>query len=202
VQWRDTGLHRWDSRIEVSVPDEAGFHAIVVSLTEEEERRTPGEASAQDLPSAMARVEQLCDAFHRVALRLRNRHADRPCLQIEDEYDVQYLLGAMLETRFSDVRPEQWSPSYAGKQARVDFHLKDESVVVETKMTRTGLTDSKVGDELIMDCERYKQFSGCKALFCFVYDPEHRLKRPDALESDLSRKTDNLLVRTRVRPRR
>ena len=80
--------------------------------------------------------------------------------------------------------------------------LKQESVVVETKMTRNGLTDSKLGDELILDINRYKAHAGCKALFCFVYDPDHRLKNPAGLEADLSRKTDGLLVRVRIRPTR
>jgi REase_DpnII-MboI len=106
------------------------------------------------------------------------------------------------QTRFDDIRPEQWTPSYAGKQSRVDFHLKEEFIVVETKMTRDGLNDAKLGDELIVDIERYKHFPGCKALFCFVYDPQHRLKRPAAIESDLSRKSDGLLLRTQVRPSR
>lgn len=201
VKWRDTGQHRWQSLVEVQVPDATLFHRLVVTLTEEEERRQPGSA-AEDLPGAMARLEQLGDRFHRVALRLANRYAKRSGLAIDDEYDVQDLLGALLETRFSDVRPEQWTPGYAGKQARVDFLPKEESVVVETKMTRDGLNDAKLGDELIIDIEGYKNFPGCKALFCFVYDPQHRLKRPDAIESDLSRKSDGLFVRTLVRPRR
>lgn len=202
VEWRDTGQHRWRSLIEVAVADESLFHRLVVLLTEEEERRQPGSTIATDLPSAMARLEQLCDTFHRAVLRPGTRHANRQGFVVDDEYDVQDLLGALLETRFSDIRPEQWTPSYAGKQARVDFLLKEEAVMVETKMTREGLNDAKLGDELIVDIERYKNFPGCKALFCFIYDPQHRIKRPDAIESDLSRKTDGLLVRTLVRARR
>jgi hypothetical protein len=84
--------------------------------------------------------------------------------------DVQDLLGALLETRFEDVRAEEWTPSYAGKQARTDFLLKSEAlVVVETKMTRDGLNDGKLGDEPIIDIDRYKSHPDCKALSCFVY---------------------------------
>jgi hypothetical protein len=186
----------------MNVPDKVEFYRLVVTLKEEEERREPSNTSTEDLPSAMSRVEQLCDAFHRCALSLRSRHSKRMGFAIVDEYDVQDLLGAMLETRFSDIRPEDPTLSYAGKAARVDFLLKDEKVVIETKMTREGLNDAKLGKELILDIERYKKHPDCKALFCFVYDPEHRLKNPDGLEADLSRKTDGLLVRVRIRPRR
>jgi hypothetical protein len=195
------GLTKWEDRLELALSDKPGFYRLVVLLTEEEDRRQPG-SRAVDLPSAMGRLEQLGDRFHRVALRLAGRYAKRPGLVIADEYDVQDLLSALLETRFADVRPEEWTPSYAGKQSRVDFLLKEELVVVETKMTRDGLNDGKLGDELIVDIDRYKKHPDCKALFCFVYDPKYRLKNPDGFESDLSRKTDHLNVRVQVRPRR
>jgi hypothetical protein len=128
--------------------------------------------------------------------------AQRAEIAIADEYDLQYLFGALLETGFLDIRTEEWTESHTGKPARMDFLLKQEFVVVETKMTREGLTDSKLGDELILDIDRYKKHAGSKALFCFVYDPDHRLKNPSGLEADLSRRTDGLLVRVRIRPMR
>lgn len=194
------GLSRSEDRVSFVIDNMTDFYSLAVLLTEEEERRDPGNSGVEDMPSAMVRVEQLCDSFHAVALKLQARPTGRTGLAIEDEYDVQYLLGALLVTRFSDVRPEETTPSQAGKSARIDFLLKKEAVLVETKMIRAGLTDAKLGDELIVDIERYKKHPDCKALFCFVYDPEHKLKNPTALEADLSRKTDGLLVRVRIRP--
>jgi hypothetical protein len=120
---------------------------------------------------------------------------------INTEYDVQTLMHALLATRFDDIRPEDWTPSYAGKSSLTDFVLKREFVVVETKMMRDGLNDGKLADDLIIDTDRYKKHPDCKALFCFVHDPDHRLKNPSGLEADLSRKTDGLLVRVQIRPR-
>jgi REase_DpnII-MboI len=57
---------------------------------------------------------------------------------IDDEYDLQYVFGALLALASDDVRPEEWTPSYAGGSARVDFLLKDENVVLELKRTRDG----------------------------------------------------------------
>jgi hypothetical protein len=34
---------------------------------------------------------------------------------LKDEYDVQDLLYALLRIFFDDVRPEEWTPSFAGK---------------------------------------------------------------------------------------
>jgi len=144
---------------------------------------------------------QLADSFHRVSLRLRTRHADRTPFLVNDEYDVQDLFAALLETRFEDVRREEWGPSYAGGATRADFFLKNESVLLETKMTRDGLTDRKLGEELIVDIAHYKQRPDCKALVCFVYDPEHRLKNPQGLENDLSKQADHIDVRVLIRPK-
>ena len=93
---------------------------------------------------------------------------------------MQNLFEALLHTRFEDIRPEEWTPSYAGKASRMDFLLKEEQIMVEMKMIRKGLTDGRVGEELIIDSERYKAHPDCKGLFCFVYDPEHRLKNPES----------------------
>jgi hypothetical protein len=69
------------------------------------------------------------------------------------------------------------------------------------KMTRDGLSDRKLGDELIIDIAHYKQIPGCKHLLCFVYDPDHRLRNPSVIEKDLSKPTDELDVLVLIRPK-
>jgi hypothetical protein len=117
---------------------------------------------------------------------LTKRREKRRGFANRDEYDVQDLLHALLVVHFEDVRTEEWTPSYAGKSSRTDFLLKREEIVIETKMTRDGLDQKKLSDELIIDKERYKVHPNCKSLVCFVYDPEHRCANPAALEDDLS----------------
>ena len=109
---------------------------------------------------------------------MRCRYENRETLKIEDEYDVQDLLHALLLLYFDDVRAEEWTPSYAGKSARMDFLLKNERVVIEVKKTRLGLADKELGDQLIIDVDRYKVHPDCKRLICFVYDVEGRIGNP------------------------
>lgn len=78
-------------------------------------------------------LERMFMRFYKIARQLRNRHDNRQTLSIEDEYDVQDLLHALLHLYFDDIRPEEWTPSYAGKSARVDFLLKNEKTVIEVK---------------------------------------------------------------------
>jgi len=132
-------------------------------------------------------IERIASRFHIVARQLRDRHADRPTLSVSDEYDVQDLFQALLRLFFEDIRPEEWTPSYAGGAARIDFLLKQEQVIVEIKKTREGLTPRELGSQLIEDIARYQSHPDCKALICFVYDPEGRIPNPKGLEHDLSR---------------
>jgi len=99
---------------------------------------------------------------------------------MKDEYDVQDLMHALLKQHFNDVRAEEWTPSYAGKSSRMDFLLKNEKLVLETKKTRLGLDHKAVGDELAVDIVRYKSHPDCLILACFVYDPECRIGNPAA----------------------
>lgn len=135
---------------------------------------------------AINELKRIFTKFHRVAKQLRNRYDGRATLDVNDEYDVQDLLHALLRLYFNDIRAEEWTPSYAGKSARMDFLLKDECIVIEVKKTRQGLADKEVGDQLIIDVDRYKAHPACKKLICFVYDPEGRIGNPEGLIRDLN----------------
>jgi REase_DpnII-MboI len=151
--------------------------------------------------SALQRVETVCRRFHVIARQLRARHANRGTLEVEDEYDVQDLIHALLRLDFDDIRDEEWTPSYAGAASRVDFLLKNEFVVVEVKRAKKGLADKELGEQLIIDIARYRAHPDCRTLVCFVYDPEGRIANPAGLEQDLNTLTDRIEVRVIVAPR-
>jgi REase_DpnII-MboI len=144
---------------------------------------------------------RLCDRFHLVARQLLARHATRPTLEISDEYDVQDLLHALLRLEFEDVRAEEYSPSYAGGNSRMDFLLRKERVVVEVKCTRDGLSDKEIGGQLLEDIARYQQHPHCGALLCFIYDRDGRIRNPRGLEADLSNAKQELPVQVMIRPK-
>lgn len=136
--------------------------------------------------AAVDAVVGICRRFPLSARELSNRHAQRHPFTIKDEYDVQDLLRAVLRLHFSDVRVEEWNPSYGGVQSRSDLLLKPERVVLETKMTRKGLGQRELVSQLIVDKAQYATHPACDTLVCFVYDPDRRLINPEAIERDLS----------------
>ncbi|HEY9807909.1 MAG TPA: DUF2321 domain-containing protein [Halomicronema sp.] len=134
-------------------------------------------------------LERIFSRFHNIVRRLRDRHSNRETLDVSDEYDVQDLLHGLLLVFFDDIRAEEVTPSYAGKSARVDFLLKKERVAIEVKMTRKGLGDKEIGDQLLIDVERYKEHRDCSTLVCFVYDPDGRITNPNGLIADLQKQS-------------
>jgi hypothetical protein len=136
-----------------------------------------------------------------IAKQLRTRYGDRETLVVKDEYDVQDLLHSMLRIYFDDIRNEEWTPSYAGSCSRIDFLLKNEQIVIEVKKTRETLKARQIGEQLIVDIQRYQTHPDCKTLLCFVYDPEGWVSNPRGLENDLNKKDDDLEVKVLIVPK-
>jgi hypothetical protein len=155
--------------------------------------------------TSTTRLVRVIDGFHRVVCQLRpcNRRKkdglSRPTLEVEDEYDVQDLLHALLLIDFDDVRPEENTPSKGGKSARVDFLLPNEGIVIETKMMRDSLSQKDLTLQIHDDQGHYSKLDTCKQLVVFVYDPNHRVANPRGFQSDHTNGS-GVNTRTFVRP--
>jgi hypothetical protein len=143
----------------------------------------------------------IADRFPMVVNTLAQRHDRRDTILIADEYDVQDVLGALLKLHFTDVRPEEWTPTYAGNASRIDFILKPERIAIEAKMTRKNLGQKELVSQLAEDILRYQSHPDCKTLICFVYDPTGKCSNPTAVENDLSKTHGDLDVVVIVRPK-
>ena len=157
--------------------------------------------SIAPLPQRSDAIELICSRFHVISAQLRDRWNARPTIDVTDEYDVQDLMHSLLRLFNDDVRKEQWTPSYAGESARMDFLLPLDKTVVECKKSRQGLTAGQIGDELLVDIARYQKHQDCKRLVCFVYDPESRVVNPGGIERDLSGKSGDLDVKVIITPK-
>lgn len=149
---------------------------------------------------AVSLVLAVADRMLLVERSLKRRHAGRETLTVADEYDVQDLLRSLLVVFFDDVREESWSPEYAGASSRTDFILPNFSVAIEVKKSRDSMTSRIVGEELIVDRDKYANHPSVKHLVCLVLDHEGRLANPRGLESDLMRDSskEGLAVTVRI----
>jgi len=142
-------------------------------------------------PDILPLIEDICLNFNKFDINIRRRYGNRETIKINDEHDLQDALHSILKLFFSDIRPEDYVPSYAGGNSRVDFFLPGYNLIIETKMTNNTLQDKQVGEQLIIDIERYKQTKSHSHLICFVYDKEAHISNPSGLINDLQNLSDD-----------
>lgn len=193
-----SGMPAWKSEKAYSDGFETARQILASMISEIEEFgiSTTREGGHSELP-----LISLFNRFHLIARQLQDRRLQRSTIEIEDEYDVQDLLHGLLHLISDDIRPEEWTPSYAGGSSRVDFLLKKEKTIIEVKKTRQGLTMREIGDQLIVDISRYQIHPDCERLICFIYDPEGRIGNPIGIERDLTKTHSDLPVTVIVGPK-
>lgn len=146
-------------------------------------------------------IKDICNNFNKFDINIKRRYAKRETIVINDEYDVQDSLLAILKLFTNDIRPEDYVPSYAGGNSRVDFLLPSHGIVIETKMTNKNLSDKQIGEQLIVDFDRYKQLKDYNHLICFVYDKDSYIRNPHGLISDLEKLSDeNMRITVLISP--
>ena len=151
--------------------------------------------------SPVERVKKLCGRFHAVARQLRLRGEYRATLSVEDEFDAQDLLHALLRIEFDDIGTDEWTPSYADGAPRTTLLLNDSRLAVIVKKTRPGLNAKDLGDQLRIDAERYRSRDRCTTLLCFMYDPEGRIGNPRGLEASLTSVNESFIIDVLVAPK-
>lgn len=130
-------------------------------------------------------LEVLVKGLPRAIQPLAHRRKGATALSFGLEYDIQDLLHAQMRPWIADIRPEEFTPSYAGSSTRMDFLLPSHRLVIEVKRVRDRTHASKIADELIIDIEHYRRHPNADRLWCVVYDPEQLIQNPAGFVSDL-----------------
>lgn len=132
-------------------------------------------------------IKEICNNFNKFDIAIKRRYNNRPTIEINDEYDLQNALLAILKLFINDIRPEDYVPSYAGGNSRVDFLLPEHGIIIETKMASSTLRDKAIGEQLMIDFNRYKELEKCNQLICFIYDKDSHISNPYGLITDLEK---------------
>jgi hypothetical protein len=140
-------------------------------------------------PTKPAEITELLDVLlkglRRAMHPLTHRRKGAQALSFSTEYDVQDLLHSLLRPWVADIRPEEFTPSYAGTTTRMDFLLPKYAIVIELKFVRDKTHSKKIGDELIIDIDHYRSHPGCRRLWCVIFDQDHLLTNAEGLKTDL-----------------
>lgn len=160
-------------------------------------------SAAPAMPKAVQDVlARLVRGLPRAMYPLIKRRKGAIPLTFRSEYDLQDLLHALLRPWIADIRPEEFTPSYAGSSTRMDLLLPAHELVLELKLARDHAHARQISKELIVDIEHYTTHPSCKHLWCVIYDPDRLIQNVAGLVGDLEgeRKTPkgSVLVKVEV----
>ena len=164
-------------------------------------RSTASAGSTVANAEAVGLLRKIGNRFHAVARQLRLRHEGRPTLEVEDEYDAQDVVHALLCLEFDEIRRETWQPGYAGGAAHTYFVAPRDRILIEVKKTRQGVGAREIAGQLEHDTLYYWTHPDCQTVFCFVYDPEARVGDPYGLEKTLTKQVDGQRVEVFISPK-
>jgi hypothetical protein len=207
---RESAVYGWIQGIQDNSPDQAHqiIDGVVTQLLENPEVKNPlrgllerhlGFAAAtavQKVPTQAEHevrfpsdvrklLDRLIRGLTRAMFPLMFRRKDKPTLSFEDEYDIQDLFHSQLRPWISDIRTEEYTPSYAGSSTRIDFLCFDHKIVIEIKYVRDRAHSRNLGKELVIDIDHYMAHPNAEELWIVVYDPKGYVQNPDSLR-DLS----------------
>jgi hypothetical protein len=178
-------LSRWAHPFDVQFRPPILAQRQLLQLAQEQFERSRASA-------AVYLIERMARHFGEYARQLEKRQRGAEGFLITDEYGMQDAFHAALRLHFEDVRPEEWTPSYAGGASRMDFLVSDGEVAVELKYIHENQTSRAIGSEVAEDILRYQAHESCHALVVLVWDRGHVLANYRGLERDLSREHGSL----------
>jgi len=143
-----------------------------------------------NIAEAVPRVVSLAlRRFHSAARALANRPREEKRAKsyvIEDEYDVQDLLFAMLKPIIADLEREDPVSKTAGDSGRVDLSSRSLGLVIEVKFPKSEGRAREIPRECSERIVLYSRWPELRHLVFFVYDPSCRIPDADNFIAGLS----------------
>lgn len=110
-------------------------------------------------------------------------------IKIENEYDLQHLLYAVLKPLYPDIRKEVSEDSGVGT-VRTDLKIPCLNIAIEAKCTRDSMKLKKLTEEIEADIVHYTE----QCIVFFVYDKAKIIKEKGNYETHFNRVFDGKKV--------
>ena len=133
-------------------------------------------------------MEALCEKEPDKRATLTHEYLQK--LKIENEYDLQHLLYAILKPLYPDIRKEVAADSGVGT-IRSDLKIPSLETVIEAKCTRNSMNLKKLTEEIEADMVHYSE----KCIIFFVYDKWKIIKDKQTYENHFNNVFDGKEIR-------
>jgi hypothetical protein len=111
-------------------------------------------------------------------------------IKIENEYDLQHLLYAVLKPLYKDIRKEVTKDSGVAA-VRSDLEIPSLHAVLEAKCTRKSMNVKRLTEELEADIVHYQ----ARIIYFYIYDKEKIIKERDHFQNYFNRIFDGKEVK-------
>ena len=132
-------------------------------------------------------VISVLKTFPDVVSRLKYRRKNKVPLDVNDEYDVQDILYAMLKGPFSTLQYEDSMPKDGITSARADFVIHDLNTYIEAKYISKKGREKGIQDECMLDIRKYGIQEDCYKMIFFIYDPNKCIDNQFAFRASLEK---------------
>jgi len=128
-------------------------------------------------------IEQVCKRAPNAArILLKRQRKDKAPYVVEDEYDVQDLLHAILRAYLKYSVQEDPLPKVAGtKSSRADISIEELGILIEVKYVRGPDDQKRIFDEFSQDLVVYTSWGPLRTLLFVIFNSDD-LRDPEALE--------------------
>jgi hypothetical protein len=124
----------------------------------------------------------LCERLPHAAKTLATRSRGKPNFVLEDEYDAQDLLRALVRAYFKySVKEEPVGKTAATRYGVADLAIEDLGVIIELKYVRTSSDQGRLVNEFAQDLLLYSKWHPLRT-FIFLIVNSHDLQDPEALQ--------------------
>ena len=110
-------------------------------------------------------------------------------IQIQNEYDLQHLVYAVLKPLCADMRAEVVEDNGCG-MVRSDIKIPSLRTIIETKCTRANMSLKKLTEEIEADIVHYE----ADYIYFYIYDKEKIIKNRQAFQTTFHRVFDGKQV--------
>lgn len=129
----------------------------------------------------VAWLELLLRRLPRVIQQMRSRHGTRPPFSVEDQYDLEDMVRALLPLHFDSLHLHSHTPRHA-PGAHTDLFLPGPKIALTIKLVRPPVALPTLASQIQEDRARWPR-EDCRLLVAFLHDPEAVLREPSVLEA-------------------
>jgi hypothetical protein len=147
-----------------------------------------GEVIPKNILPNMNLIVSILNSFPDMVSKFKNRRAQKNPFTVDDEYDVQDIVYAMLKGAFPTLQAENPNKKVGATFSVSDFTIDDLGLFIETKFIGERKQVKSTQEECKQDMVSYSKQLNCQKIIFLIYDPDKYIDNEYAFKNGLGTK--------------